>query len=465
MQLRLFVLVAACMGVLWLATEAAKPGPWRALFGFPEEAQPPAPVQEDVDTKLAGPPGAGDNEPGVVTILDPFHGSLDDEARLKALDPVSRALADGWAAFYQQSTIDERNLIAKAFLAARGAHTLDEADAKPWQELLEKLDRFWADYRANALKSITASSDEPLSDEQKEKWTKVLDRVADAWTADRAVLAKLGQAGALELTATDRDRLRLWQLRWEAFGLAAIEDNTVHRRAELDAWFRLNDILNTTSEKELERLPAERVNFVQLFKQPDEYRGKLIRFRGRIMQAKKIKSARNVYGIESHYMLWINPEGGPKKPIIVYALQLPQGFPSLDDPTLEGEYTRLREDAEITGYFFKKWAYRAKNGSEVAPLILAKSPHWFPTADVTRESELPSMTVFLSWVGGSGLIAVAAATLAWWLSRAPSPALESFQTSDLAQQELDSSLKNAQTGPSVMEQLRELEQRDQGSSS
>lgn len=468
-QLRLFVLVTACMGVLYAVTESARPERWGWFFGDPPVAKQAEPPEEKIDTRLAS-LSDSENALGVVTITAPFRGALDDAAALEAEDPVAVALNDGWAAFYQQASLDDHDLVAKALKQASQGHGLKDTDAEVWTNFLTQVDRFWLDYRENALRSLDEVDPEnpdqpPLAPEQKQKWVQVLDQLKDAWQADRAVLAKLSQPGELTLSEEEQAQLRRWQLRWERLSLAAVKDDTVHRPAEMDAWYRLLDVLNTTSQTELDQQPAIKVSFQQLFKESDDYRGKLVRIRGRIMQAKPIKASKNVYGIEQQYMLWIQPEGAPDSPIMVYALALPAGFPSLDDPQLAGGYTKLREDVEITGYFFKRWAYLGHGGTYTAPLILAKAPHWFPSPDVSRGDELPSSGTFLLWVLGSALFAIAMAGLAYVRTRARSPALESFKTSANAKRELEESLADAHAGPSPLDALKQLEERDRGASS
>lgn len=468
MQIRLFILVAACMAVLYLVTEAANPKRWGWFFGQPVADAPVEPAPE-VETRLLDAEAVDKTDPDVVKIVDPFRGSLDDAAALEATDPVSHAQADGWSAFFEQASRDEHDLVAKALLYATGKKVFDFDDATAWNELLEKMEGFWQGYRLNAMKALEAPQAEatdagpPLGEKEKQVWIGVLDKVQENWRADRAILAKLAQAGDLQFSDEQQHRLRLWQLRWERLGLAAIKDDTVHRPQEGDAWFRLFAVLKETPQDRLDKQPAEHVNYVQLYKETDEYRGKLVRFRGRIMQAKRIKATQNVYGIEQQYLIWIKPEDGPKTPVVVYALEMPKGFPTLDKPTLDGDYTKLREDVTITGYLFKRWAYRAQEGTHTAPLVLTKAPHWVPSPVVTRGDELPSRQVFLMWVVGCALFGAVVATAIYMRTRAMSPAIESFQNSPLAQQELQQSLNTADAGPGTLESLRLLEERDQQS--
>ncbi len=460
-QLKLFVVVAACMGVLWLVVEAAKPDFWRGLFGEPTAAVPATDPADEVNTRLASLIGEEPLEAGTVRIMDPFQGRAAD-ANAAALDPVARSRADGWSALYRQATSDERSLMAQAFKYADEQKTLSGSAAAAWNDWLTRMDQFWSGYISHAKQALENERSE-LKPDELSGWMQVLDQVGEAWQADRAALASLAQAPEpkSEAQAADQERLATLQHRWERMALAAIEDDTVHRPGESDAWFRLCDILNTTSSAELEKQPAEQVNYVQMFKQPEQYRGKLVRFKGRVMQAKRIAAVDNVYGIEHQYILWIQPDGGPKSPIVVYALGLPPGFPEVTDAKASGGYVKMREDVEVTGYFFKRWAYRAQDGINTAPLVLAKVPVWIPSADLsTRGDPLPTTWAFMSWVLVSALFGVVVAVVAYARSRIASRAVTSFQTSPAAQREREQSLDNPPAGPSVSEALQALEERD-----
>lgn len=463
MQVRLFVLVAACMGVLYLVTEAARPERWGWFFGQARPAPPPA-APEEIDTRIDD-PETRQTEPDVVRIADPLRGTLDETARLEAKDPVSLALADGWSAFFEQASHDDRDLVALGLKALESRQPLPVERATSWSELLEKIDGFWSAYKTSAIKGLEApprEGDPPaLSDEEKQKWKDVLDDVEEAWRADRALLARLAQAEPTAYTDAEREQLRLWQLRWERLSLAAIRDDTVHRPQETDAWFALFDRLQQTDQAQLDKQDAPSVSFVQMFKETDDFRGKLVRFQGRIMQAKPIKASQNVYGIKQQYLLWIQPDDAPKSPVVVYALAMPKDFPTLDSPNLDGGYTKLREDVVVTGYLFKRWAYRAQEGTQVAPLVVTKSVKWQPSPIVTRGNELPSATTFLIWLGACALLGSVVALAIYVRTRALSPAMESFQNSPIAQRELHTSLSTAQAGPGPLEALRLMEQRDQ----
>lgn len=465
MQVRLFIIVAACMGVLYLITEAAKPSNWSWFFGQPPAAQQPNSAEDEVDTRLSSLVGEdGPSEPGVVKITDPLRSKLDEKVAAAGLDPVERSLIDGWAGLFESTPLDDRRRVAQAFSVVGKKEVLPADAHEPWKELLGRFDAFWQDYADDARKSLKAADngdefgeEKPLTAEEREAWEKVLQQVVERWQAERSSLMKLAGASFDDLEQEDLQRIEGVQRRWERLALAAVRDDTVHRPAEADAWFRLLDVLQSTPAKELERQPAEEVSYIQLFRQPNEYRGKLVRFKGRIMQVKSLPVAPNVYGIKQQYQLTLRPEDGPDEPVIVYSLELPEGFPLPDDPQ-----TRIREDAEVTGYFFKRWAYLAQDGIHTAPLVLAKSPTWNPGPDMSSRVEtLPSAWVLLAMTGGALVVAIGVAVIANWLSKSGRSLHEVLESSPEAQEVLHRSLENPAAGPSVLESLKMLEDRDQ----
>jgi hypothetical protein len=70
------------------------------------------------------------------------------------------------------------------------------------------------------------------------------------------------------------------------------------------------------------------------------------------------------------------------------------------------------------------------------------------------------MGTFISWVIASALFGIVVAVIAYSRSRVHSPAVESFQTSPAAHREREESLNNPESGPSVLEALQALEERD-----
>ena len=149
--------------------------------------------------------------------------------------------------------------------------------------------------------------------------------------------------------------------------LAKIEDDRVLLRSEREAWFNLLEVLNNSEAITLEKASAGPVGFVQLFEQPQTYRGRLVDVTGTVHRVHHVDAPQNEHGIDRYFICWIRPSGGANSPIVSYVLEIPKNFPVSEE---------LREEVGFTGFFFKRLAYVAKDGSRTAPLILAKTMKW-----------------------------------------------------------------------------------------
>lgn len=151
--------------------------------------------------------------------------------------------------------------------------------------------------------------------------------------------------------------------------LKKIQDGTVFRSAEHEAWFQMISILEATPQPLLEEASRGSITMTQLIAQPDLYRGKLITTRGTVRRVIQTDAAENELGIQHYYQLWLQPADNPLSPMVVYCLHLPKGFPLGNT---------INEEVQLTGYFFKIWAYQGQQKVEAAPLLLAREIRWSP---------------------------------------------------------------------------------------
>ena len=179
--------------------------------------------------------------------------------------------------------------------------------------------------------------------------------------------------------------------------LEAVRDDTTFRDEEKAAWFGLFSLLEEANPKSLEKASLGKVAYVQLFDQPDVYRGKVVTLGGTIRQALYRTAPENDSGIEGYYKMVLEPDDGSENPILVYALELPRGFP-----------TGIRVDAKVrfSGVFFKRWIYLAGDGIRSAPVVLAKTVSWTPPAPKSvPEDEPPSpIAVIIGGLALAGLV-------------------------------------------------------------
>jgi hypothetical protein len=181
--------------------------------------------------------------------------------------------------------------------------------------------------------------------------------------------------------------------------LEAIRDDSPSLRDEQQCSLRLLDILHHTNNDALRAASLGPVSYAQLFCQPDQYRGRLVTVSGVVRRANRVPLASNSYGIKDYHQVWLWPSDSPTEPIVIYCLDLPKGFP---------EGTDLVEEVEVTGFFFKRWAYQAKEAIRTAPEILARTLQWRQTSSVASETPTNLTTILLA-IGAAALLSLLAA--------------------------------------------------------
>ena len=167
--------------------------------------------------------------------------------------------------------------------------------------------------------------------------------------------------------------------------LNSIHDDTTFRHNERDAWFHLLEILDKNDEATLRKASTGRRAFVQLFEQSDEYRGELVTVRGTMRRANRLSAPTNDYGIKNYYQTWVTPDDSRNNLFVIYCLHLPKKFPS---------GMQIEEDVEVTGFYFKRWAYKAQGAMWTAPTLLARTVRWLKRPAVEQAPREP-VSVFV----------------------------------------------------------------------
>lgn len=309
--------------------------------------------------------------------------------------------------------------LPRVLKTVRDNRPLSADDAKSWRATLKSLDDRWRQQTEAAIDAVMLDSQ--LSAEDRGAWLSILQSLQTHWNEQlHDALAAAEDPAAL----ADEQRRVLAEFTelYDELSMQAIRDDTpLARPAEANAWFRLWEYLQQTDQDALAAAETPRVGFRQLFKQPEEYRGKLVRIRGEVKRGYHLRAPRNVDGIEGYYRFVLFPAGGPTDPVLVYTLELPPGFPHLKDRDVDGEVTDLKDvPVEFTGYFFKRAAYQAEDDTRVAPVILARMPTWKPEAE-TAAAELPNVWLFAGAVGAMALLGIGLAALAF-VRRGATPA-------------------------------------------
>jgi hypothetical protein len=208
---------------------------------------------------------------------------------------------------------------------------------------------------------------------------------------------------------------------------ATIHDDTISSRGEQACTFALLDILQRSDLEKLRKASLGRIAYAQLFRQPNEYRGRLVTVSGRVHAVHRIELFKNEYGIKEYYQVWLAPFENRTSPIVVYCLGLPKGFPT-------GK--KVAEEAEVTGFFLKRWAYQATDAVRTAPELLAKTLEWRKRPLMRQESP-GGIGSLLLIVAAAIVVAAATAWLIYIRTRSPRlvspdrpPGLENIRLAD-----------------------------------
>lgn len=188
--------------------------------------------------------------------------------------------------------------------------------------------------------------------------TRLVDPLGNAAVPDAVLIQKESQPFEVEAGAV---------LAASPAALDQIRDDTVFRLTDHDAWFAIWKTLRDDGPPP--QPSVRRVGFAELFGQPRSFRGRPVAMAGTLRRLERVDAPLNDYGIDGYWQGWLEPEGGPASPVVVYFLDVPVGMPT---------GLAIAEPVDVTGYFFKRWAYAAKDTVRLAPLVMAVSPRWSP---------------------------------------------------------------------------------------
>lgn len=118
----------------------------------------------------------------------------------------------------------------------------------------------------------------------------------------------------------------------------------------------------------------------------------------------RVHANENPWGVDTYYQLWLQPDDRPSLPIVVYSMQLPQGFPVA---------TEMKEEVTLVAVPYKRWPYLAQDTMRSAPLVLAPTVTWEAAAPVAS-AEITGTQMTLVVLGA---IAVAALVVTFVIKR------------------------------------------------
>ncbi|QDT15992.1 hypothetical protein [Alienimonas californiensis] len=142
--------------------------------------------------------------------------------------------------------------------------------------------------------------------------------------------------------------------------------------------------------------------FPDLFKHPDAYRGQAVTLIGQARKVTEFPAGPTAADPEeTRVSVVLYTDDSQTNPAVVVALAAP-GLPRGDD---------LLEPVKVTGRFFKRWGYEARDGkTRIAPLILAERVEPLPV-----EPPPPATPFVLALTAAVAVVGLSAGLWAWWL--------------------------------------------------
>ena len=173
--------------------------------------------------------------------------------------------------------------------------------------------------------------------------------------------------------------------------------------------------------------------FVDLYRAPEAYHGRLVTFRGHVRRLVSYPAGKNDLGLEQLHEAWMYTDEAQQNPVVVVCTELPPKMPVGSDI--------LIDFVSATGYFFKRYGYNDRNGEpRFAPLILARRLEWAPPP---QRAHWISPTAAFGLTVGAGFIVVAL----WWRSTRRSGTAIRHTTDDAPIIFAQDSLKPIATAP------------------
>jgi hypothetical protein len=443
-KLRLFTAVAGVIVVLAMAERARDPASWNWLFGLKgktEEAEKP------IDNHVAR-KEATSHEPETVFRNHDDKKVLPEKGKGEESVPAQHSWKAAWQSVWRDLGSDERTLLFRLVeTAADNTHFSTESATRA-ENAIAAVDGLWGTYQASAFQEIAA-----MKAEEQKTWTETLRHVNARWTKELKPALQLIALGG-NASEAERKTLADFQKDIEQICLTQVHDDTVFLRPdENQIWFHLFHELQTKSPEELSKLSEGVVGYSAIFNQPEAYRGKVVTVRAQVRRAYSVPAIKNYLGVKEFIIMYLAPEGVPDKSVVVYSLGLPKGFPKLDPKSHPSGMTLLHEDVTLTGYFFKRGAYRGTDSNYTAPLILVNVPTWQPPQGeqdtfargraVWKESVIVSVVLF---VVASIVVFVVVRS-----NRSPGRKLDDEKTRAAV-----ADLKNADLPPTLQESLKRL---------
>ncbi len=280
----------------------------------------------------------------------PLFAASADSARKVAADvtPADATMADATMA-------DARERERLAMEANLFVELMPISDLQVWlartlrlirNQEIEKKEPLYSDW-IDSLNDVAE-----LDNETRQEWATLLNRIAD------------DAANVSPDSFHDDDRLRMYWI------VRAIDNRIQNKVAESGLWQPQDRdaFYRALDEATFDGFPqAPLVGVLPLLQQSEVYHNQVIRFSGRVAKIETHEAAKNEFGIQDYFQLWLRPTDGADRPLIAIVPHVPEEILAIAD-----QNGNVNSDipVQVVGRCTKRLAYRSSIGADTAPVVI-----------------------------------------------------------------------------------------------
>lgn len=124
--------------------------------------------------------------------------------------------------------------------------------------------------------------------------------------------------------------------------------------------------------RKLRKEPSDFQTYVDMFQYPEVYHGHLVTLQGHVRHMVSYPGDDTLFDGRMLHELWLFTDDSQHNPAVIVTPNLPADFPTTAE---------VIDRVSVTGCFFKRYVYGSQDTDRIAPLLLAKSIEWRPTAN------------------------------------------------------------------------------------
>lgn len=460
---RLFVLFALLLLVLVAMKEAGKPENWEWM-GFKKENEISLENNSNDDPAVAPHPDRSKLGNAPLFKSDPNESNSSPSLRIQSestpaplpeesLDYPQAAVRFWRTAYPNLRGPWKSKLMQITRKLRRGSEVeFDRSDEslRTSRQMLEWLSNERDQFHQQLFDQITLTPDRaPNKAQMNERYY----ACEDIWEKD--VLPALKSLLADEdITIGQQQTILRLQNVLDYFVLQEVQDKSaIGWSGDTEAWRRLwEQVVEPESQTVagvIEAKPSP-VKRIQLMGQPNFFRGKRVQIEGWVRSARMRKVAQpSSLPFTSYYELWLRPKDTNAGTYCVYASNLPEGFPKLDE-----SFQDLNQAIKVEGRFFKLQSFVAGDRSvDYSPALLTNQ---IQLVEETRTASNETQPVSFSWLLPA-LVALPliAGGLAWLAFRSSEPTAR--EPGKSAQKRLSGSLEQLKDDPDIETDAQRIE--------